>query len=297
MTYSIAEAERLTGIKAHTLRIWEKRYDFLAPERTDTNIRYFNDDQLRKLINVSILLKNNHRISAIAKMDDEVINQIVTSILTSEDTGKDEIIKALVMSMLKLDEVEFNNIFNRQILKQGLVNTILHIIYPFLDQVGVLWGTNKVLPAQEHFTSNLIRQKIISAFESLPQPAADAPKIVLFLLEDENHEIALLLGAFIAKDLGWKVYYLGQNVPSEDIGVLVDYLNPRLLMTMFIIPRAKKRDDCFCEMLVEKNMTLLYGGNPKSFPCTNKSENFVAIQSPDHFIEFLNNSAAQLKEA
>jgi DNA-binding transcriptional MerR regulator len=286
----------LTGIKAHTLRIWEKRYDFLAPERTDTNIRYFNDEQLRKLINVSILLKNNHRISAIAKMDDEVINQIVTGILTSDDTGHDEIIKALVMSMLKLDEEEFNKIFNRQILKQGLVNTILHIIYPFLDQVGVLWGTNKVLPAQEHFTSNLIRQKIISAFESLPQPPPDAPKIVLFLLEDENHEIALLLGAFIAKDLGWKVYYLGQNVPSEDIGVLVDYLNPRLLMTMFIIPRAKKSDGCFCEMLIEKNMTLLYSGNPKSFPCTMKSENFVAIKSPDHFIEFLNNNAAQLKE-
>ena len=253
-SFSIKDLENLSGIKAHTIRIWEKRYDLLVPERTDTNIRYFSDDQLRKLINVSILLKNNHRISAIAKMDDELINQIVTGILTSEDRGKNEIIKALVMSMLKLDEEEFNKIFNRQILKQGLVNTILHIIYPFLDQVGVLWGTNKVLPAQEHFTSNLIRQKIISAFESLPQPAADAPKIVLFLLEDENHEIALLLGAFIAKDLGWKVYYLGQNVPSEDIGVLVDYLNPRLLMTMLIIPRAKKRDDCFCEMLVEKNI-------------------------------------------
>jgi methanogenic corrinoid protein MtbC1 len=230
-------------------------------------------------------------------MEDNVINETVTGILTSEDTGHDEIIKALVMSMLKLDEEEFNKIFNRQILKQGLVNTILHIIYPFLDQVGVLWGTNKVLPAQEHFTSNLIRQKIISAFESLPQPAHDAPKIILFLLEDENHEIALLLGAFIAKDLGWKVYYLGQNVPSEDIGSLVEYLNPRLLMTMFIIPRAKKSDDCFCEMLVEKNMTLLYGGNPKSFPCTIQSENFIAIKNPNHFIEFLNNSFVSFKQA
>ncbi|MFD1314731.1 MerR family transcriptional regulator [Namhaeicola litoreus] len=296
MTYSIAEAERLTGIKAHTLRIWEKRYDFLVPERTDTNIRFFSDDQLRKLINVSILIQNKHRISTIARMDDDEINQTVSGILTSDDTSHDEIIKALVMSMLKLDEAEFNNIFNRQILKQGLVNTILHIIYPFLEQVGVLWGTNKVLPAQEHFTSNLIRQKLISAFESLPQPAPDAPKIVLFLLEDENHEIALLLGAFIAKDLGWKVYYLGQNVPSEDIATLVDYLNPRLLMTMFIIPRPKKRDDSFCEMLVEKNMTLLYGGNPKSFPCTMASENFVAIKNPNHFIDFLNHSLATMKE-
>ena len=298
MNYSIAQAERLTGIKAHTLRIWERRYDFLVPERTETNIRYFSDAQLRKLINVSILLKNNYRISSIAGMSEDLIHSKVGEFLSLEDTENEEVIKALILSMLIMDEGEFNRIFNRLVLRSGLMHTISDVIYPFLGQVGVLWGTNKVLPAQEHFISNLIRQKIISAMESLPQPGENAGKIVFFLMEQETHEIGLLLGAYLAKDLGWKVYYLGQNVPSDDIAMTVELLDPDLLMTMFVAARDYKDDDILCRMIESRKIPLLYSGNLAYLPCKTPSVYHVPVRNPAELISFLqefNANTAQIQ--
>lgn len=298
MNYSIAQAERLTGIKAHTLRIWERRYDFLVPERTETNIRYFSDAQLRKLINVSILLKNNYRISSIAGMSEDLIHSKVGEFLSLEDTENEEVIKALILSMLIMDEGEFNRIFNRLVLRSGLMYTITDVIYPLLGQVGVLWGTNKVLPAQEHFISNLIRQKIISAMESLPQPGENAGKIIFFLMEQETHEIGLLLGAYLAKDLGWKVYYLGQNVPSDDIAMTVELLEPDLLMTMFVAARNYKDDDILCRMIESRKIPLLYSGNLAYLPCKTPSIYHVPVRNPAELISFLqefNANTAQIQ--
>ncbi len=298
MNYSIAQAERLTGIKAHTLRIWERRYDFLVPERTETNIRYFSDAQLRKLINVSILLKNNYRISSIAGMSEDLIHSKVGEFLSLEDTENEEVIKALILSMLIMDEGEFNRIFNRLVLRSGLMYTITDVIYPLLGQVGVLWGTNKVLPAQEHFISNLIRQKIISAMESLPQPGENAGKIIFFLMEQETHEIGLLLGAYLAKDLGWKVYYLGQNVPSDDIAMTVELLEPDLLMTMFVAARDYKDDDILCRMIESRKIPLLYSGNLAYLPCKTPSIYHVPVRNPAELISFLqefNANTAQIQ--
>jgi DNA-binding transcriptional MerR regulator len=298
MNYSIAQAERLTGIKAHTLRIWERRYDFLVPERTETNIRYFSDAQLRKLINVSILLKNNYRISSIAGMSEDLIHSKVGEFLSLEDTENEEVIKALILSMLIMDEGEFNRIFNRLVLRSGLMYTITDVIYPLLGQVGVLWGTNKVLPAQEHFISNLIRQKIISAMESLPQPGENAGKIIFFLMEQETHEIGLLLGAYLAKDLGWKVYYLGQNVPSDDIAMTVELLDPDLLMTMFVAARDYKDDDILCRMIESRKIPLLYSGNLAYLPCKTPSIYHVPVRNPAELISFLqefNANTAQIQ--
>lgn len=298
MNYSIAQAERLTGIKAHTLRIWERRYDFLVPERTETNIRYFSDAQLRKLINVSILLKNNYRISSIAGMSEDLIHSKVGEFLSLEDTENEEVIKALILSMLIMDEGEFNRIFNRLVLRSGLMYTITDVIYPLLGQVGVLWGTNKVLPAQEHFISNLIRQKIISAMESLPQPGENAGKIIFFLMEQETHEIGLLLGAYLAKDLGWKVYYLGQNVPSDDIAMTVELLEPDLLMTMFVAARDYKDDNILCRMIESRKIPLLYSGNLAYLPCKTPSIYHVPVQNPAELISFLqefNANTAQIQ--
>lgn len=298
MNYSIAQAERLTGIKAHTLRIWERRYDFLVPERTETNIRYFSDAQLRKLINVSILLKNNYRISSIAGMSEDLIHSKVGEFLSLEDTENEEVIKALILSMLIMDEGEFNRIFNRLVLRSGLMYTITDVIYPLLGQVGVLWGTNKVLPAQEHFISNLIRQKIISAMESLPQPGENAGKIIFFLMEQETHEIGLLLGAYLAKDLGWKVYYLGQNVPSDDIAMTVELLDPDLLMTMFVAARDYKDDNILCRMIESRKIPLLYSGNLAYLPCKTPSIYHVPVRNPAELISFLqefNANTAQIQ--
>jgi len=143
------------------------------------------------------------------------------------------------------------------------------------------------LPAQEHFASNLIRQKIISAMDTLPPPDRNAPRIIFFLLENESHEIGLLLGAFIAKDLGWRVYYLGQNVPSPDIEMTVELLDPDLLMTMFVAPRHNKSDEILCHLIENHKIPLLYSGNQAYLPCKSPSAYHVPIHSPGEFITYL----------
>ena len=153
-SYSMAQVVSLTGINSHTLRKWESRYDFLVPERTDTNIRYYTDAQLKKLLNISILRNQGVRLSAIGKMTDEEIHKMVEDALLESDQDAD--VKALVLSMINLDEQEFDNIIKSQILKNGILTTFTQVIYPFLHKVGVLWGINKIMPAQEHFVSNLM---------------------------------------------------------------------------------------------------------------------------------------------
>ena len=150
----MSQVETLTGINAHTLRVWERRYNFLLPLRTQTNIRLYTDAQLKKLLNIGILVRNGYRISVIAKMAESEIHNLVTQILTTSSEENHDRINGLVLSMLALDEEGFNLLFNNSVNDTGLISTILDLIYPFLNLVGGLWITNKATPAQEHFISN-----------------------------------------------------------------------------------------------------------------------------------------------
>lgn len=165
-------------------------------------------------------------------MTDEEIHKMVEDALIESDQDAD--VKALVLSMINLDEQEFDNIVKSKILKSGILTTFTQVIYPFLHKVGVLWGINKIMPAQEHFVSNLIRQKICSAIDLLPIAPKNAPKIIMFLAEGESHEIGLLLAHFIAKNLGWRVFYLGQNVPHDNVKTMAELVEPNYLLTFFI---------------------------------------------------------------
>ena len=288
-TYSMAQVETLTGINAHTLRIWERRYDFLTPMRTNTNIRYYSDEQLRKLLNISILNRNGYKISRLASMPDIEIYDLVTQILSRPEEQNDEEISGLILCMLEMNEHEFDKIFQRRVMRSGLLTTVTGLIYPFLNQVGVLWGTSKVMPAQEHFISNLIRQKIVAAIDSIPLASTNAPAIVLFLLDGEDHEIGLLLAAFIAKDLGWRVYYLGQNVPAENIKNVVAITKPKLMMSMFVAPRPSKTSGVLELILNETKVPLLVSGNPDNFRQLNISERTTYLARPEDFVTQLNN--------
>ena len=287
ITYSVAQVEALTGIKAHTLRIWERRYDFLEPMRTPTNIRYYSDAQLKKLLNFGILVRNGYRISKLNDMTDEAIYAAVTEILADPASQDRDEIKGLTISMLEMKEEEFDNIFERQVLRKGFLNAITGMIYPFLQYVGVLWNTNKAMIAQEHFISNLIRQKIISAIERLPKPAQTAPGLVLFLMEGEEHEIGLLLANFIARDMGWRTYYLGQDVPVYNIQKVVEIVEPDLLMSMFVTPRFSKINNYVTGLLEGISIPFLVSGSQDNLQAMGDSEFLVKIMSPHAFQEYL----------
>lgn len=233
-TYSIKDLERLTGIKAHTIRMWEKRYSIVDPERTQSNIRWYSDSDLKKLLNVSILNRNGIKISHLARLTPSQLNQKILEVVRP---GSDYLsqIESLVVSMIELNEERFEKVLNNAIIKMGFEESLFHVIYPFFEKIGVLWQTGTINPAQEHFISNLIRMKLFVAIDSLTAVLeADARRIILFLPEWELHEIGLLAYYYLAKKHGLKVYYLGQNVPMEDLFSVAQVVKPDLLATYFV---------------------------------------------------------------
>ncbi|WP_417872955.1 MerR family transcriptional regulator [Xanthomarina gelatinilytica] len=280
--YTMAQIVALTGVKAHTLRKWETRYNFLEPERTDTNIRYYSDKQLKKLMNIGILTRNGYRISKIDKMSDEEIHKHIATTLI--ESSEEDDISALIISALEMDEVTFDSILKEQIVKRGLLQTTTQIIYPFLNQIGVLWGINKVMPAQEHFVSNLIKKKMFAAIDALPYPKEDAPVIMMFLTENEHHEIGLLLAYYMARDLGWKVYYLGQNVPTENIQQVIDIVKPNAMLSMFITPTQESVKTKLDAILEQTNVPYWVSGNPAVIEGVMEDDRIGFISKPDDLI-------------
>ena len=182
-TYSIKDLEQLSGIKAHTIRIWEVRYGLLKPSRTDTNIRYYDDEQLKRLLNISFLIKQGLKISKISSMDFKDFQDTLASFynLQENDHSTDDKINNLVVAMIELNEELFETVFSSSVHHLGFEGTITKMVYPFLDKVGMLWTMGNIQPAQEHFISNLIRQKIIVAIDKQALPKNINSKFLLFL--------------------------------------------------------------------------------------------------------------------
>ncbi len=235
--YSIKEVENLSGIKAHTLRIWEKRYAIAVPSRSDTNIRYYSADELKKIISVSILNKNGYKISRIAKLSPEELAEIIQDLNTN--SSSEDFIDQMVICLVNLNEIEFTTTLSRIILKIGFEETVTTVLYPFLDRIGVLWVTKKINPAQEHFISNLIRQKIIVAIDALPL-RNEGKSFLFYLREDELHEIGLLFLVYLVKKKGFKTYYLGQSVPIDDVVTTCNIHRPDYLITSIINPSSSQ---------------------------------------------------------
>ncbi len=230
--YSIKDLEHLSGIKAHTIRIWEQRYNFIKPSRTDTNIRYYDDKDLRLVLNISLLKDNGYKISKIAKMTDQQMSEAVLQI-TEKHLRHDDQIHALTLSMVDLDEDRFEKIMSTNILKIGFEKTMINIIYPFLSKIGVLWQTGGINPAQEHFISNLIRQKLIVAIDSQFVSIHDkAKKFLLYLPEGELHEVSLLFSNYIIRSRKNRTIYLGQSLPFHDLHAVYDLHKPEYVMTI-----------------------------------------------------------------
>lgn len=228
--YSIKELEQLSGIKAHTIRIWEKRYSLITPQRTDTNIRFYSDEDLKKIINVSLLNSNGFKISKIAEMSGEEISQKVLA-LSDQQSDHSLHINQLVLSMVQLDEKKFETALSGFFLRYNFEQTMTEIVYPFLRKTGVLWQTHNISPAQEHFISNLIRQKIIVGIDSLPLQSENSTSAILFLPESELHEISLLFSHYLLRKAGFRTIYLGQAVPHRDLLSVFHEYNPDILIT------------------------------------------------------------------
>jgi DNA-binding transcriptional MerR regulator len=229
--YTIAELEKLTGIRAGTIRIWERRYRIIKPHRTDTNRRWYDDEDLVRIINIAILHRHNIKISKIATMTGEEIAARV-ALLTTEtiDTGTQ--LDTLIVAMTELNEKAINDILVRSIITRGFEETFENIVFPFLRRVGVMWQTGSVDIGSEHFISNIFRKRLIVAADSIPQSEIPGRKrVLLFLPEREMHELGLLYFGFVIKKAGHDILYLGQTTPFNALTDVVNRWNPDILVT------------------------------------------------------------------
>ncbi|NNK20608.1 MAG: MerR family transcriptional regulator [Flavobacteriaceae bacterium] len=252
--FSIRDLENLSGIKAHTIRIWEKRYNLLSPERTATNIRTYSLASLQKLLNITLLYNSGYKISKIAKISEDELPIVVRELVANNST-KSHAINAFKLSMINFDLPLFQKTYNSLVAERSFREIFWEVFIPLLNELGLLWQTDTISPSHEHFITNLIKQKIYTSTEKIQavEPSREDKVFVLFLPENEIHEIGLLFVNYELLLRGYKTIYLGQTMPLESLTDLQKYYNNLHFLSYFtVIPTKDGLDqyiDDFNEIL------------------------------------------------
>lgn len=287
--YSIRDLENITGIKAHTIRIWEKRYNLFEPTRTETNLRRYTEADLRKLLNISILNNSGYKISELSTCNNTELNERVSN-LDSKLNYHNQTIDFLTAAMIDMDLDRIEMLLYNAEYKIGFEQTYKEILYPFLAKIGILWQTGVIEPFREHFVSNIIRRKIIGAIEnSRFKPRHNAPTAVLFLPEHELHELGLLYYEYLLKREGYKTIYLGQIVPFINLVELAKLTQFDLMICSLTMPFPKSTPETYIEALLNDlpGKKILVTGLAAQ-QVTLNAENLHVFNNPDALIELLN---------
>jgi DNA-binding transcriptional MerR regulator len=279
--YSIRDLDKLSGIKAHTIRVWERRYGIVKPQRTGTNRRRYDDADLRRIINISILRRNGFKISEIAGFNESDIEGKV-SFLSKEVFNSDTQIDSLVMAMVDLNENAINDLLNRSMMNKGLEETMTSLVLPFLKRIGVMWQTGSADIGTEHFVSNIFRKKLIASIENLsPELKTERKKVILFLPENELHEIGLLFFYYLVKKEGHESLYLGQSTPLSSVVLANEQWKADILITglMSRFPDFKA-DDYIKELAASfKVQKILVAGDLGRIAAITKYKNVFPLNS------------------
>ena len=287
--YSIKDLEKLSGIKAHTIRIWEKRYGMFEPKRTDTNIRYYMDDDLKKLLNIALLNRYGYKISKISEMSDEEIASKVTEV-SEEINEYDAQLDALTISMIEIDEIKFDRIVNQNIASIGFEQTMLDVIYPFLDKLGVLWFTGSINAAQESFMANLIRQKIYVAIDKLHLDFNEDPTtVLLYMPEGENQELSMLFIHYMLKARNFRVVNLGQNITFDDLRDAHRIIRPDYILTMINEPRHRGTIQDYVSRISDffNETKVIFSGYQVIQQNVQSARNYVILKSLDEVLQYM----------
>ena len=284
-SYTIKDLENLSGIKAHTIRIWEKRYGLLVPQRTDTNIRRYSDDDLKKIINISLLVNRGFKISKIAALSEEELSQHALN-AHSKHEDVDDRIEKLIFYMLSLDVKKLEEEVEKLIDEVGMEKAIFRYTFPLMEKIGLLWQANSIVPAQEHFVFNFLRQKLIIETDKLPKPDEQASLSGLFFLpEGENHEFSLLFYNYLARKKGHYTLYLGQSVPLSDILTIAESFHFDYYFTAIITSTPKNDFEQFMEDFsrqVPTSMLYITGKEAQQYK-RKHPRNTRIINHPDKF--------------
>ncbi|WP_207495358.1 MerR family transcriptional regulator [Aridibaculum aurantiacum] len=228
--FTIKDLENLSGVKAHTIRIWEQRYSFIKPQRTGTNIRYYSNEELKTILNIALLNRYGYKISHIDKMDTRELEERIQN-LAAVHAKQESVLNQLISHMVEMEIDDFDDVLSGYIAAHGIDKTIMDVIFPFLEKVGILWQTNHIYPAQEHLVTNVIRQKLVVGIENVSNNWRSDKLVLLYLPENEFHELGLLYVNYLLKKRGVRSLYLGASLPLKDLEVVVKMKNPLYLHT------------------------------------------------------------------
>lgn len=282
--YSIKDLESLSGIKAHTIRIWEKRYQLLDPERSDTNIRFYSNEDVKRILNVAMLVKNGYKISNVASFDAAKLQyEVLRQNRNLSDPEKN--IDRLILHTVNLDLMGFELLISKIIEENGFPKVIQNVVFPFFERIGVLWQAGSIFVTHEHFVSNLVRKHLIVETARANNLSSDK-SMLFFLPEDEMHELGLLFLNYLAANAGYRCIYLGQNVPFDDLSQLLKNHPFDMIATSFIYAIEKEALEHYLISLsrIYKNKIIISGRqigiNRPSVP-----SNVVVVKNAGEFIK------------
>ena len=279
-TFTIQDFEILTGIKAHTIRIWEKRYNILTPSRINRNVRVYSLSELQKILNISLLYKNNYKISKIAKLSDDLLSEEAKTVALSDFSNNYEI-NSLLLCMYSFDENLFQNTYLKLSKKDSFIEIFSNTYIPLLNHLGLLWQTNSIKPAHEHFISNLIYQKIALNTAALPNiETTKEPVNVLFLPFGEIHDLGLFFLNYYLKLKGERTVYLGKSIPFDNLFYVNSQIKSITWITYFMLDTSTEEKTMFLdnvEKLVSnnKNTSVIVGNIWDDFSKENKNEKII----------------------
>jgi DNA-binding transcriptional MerR regulator len=279
-TFTIQDFEILTGIKAHTIRIWEKRYNILTPSRINRNVRVYSLSELQKILNISLLYKNNYKISKIAKLSDDLLSEEAKTVALSDFSNNYEI-NSLLLCMYTFDENLFQNTYLKLLKKDSFIEIFSNTYIPLLNHLGLLWQTNSIKPAHEHFISNLIYQKIALNTAALPNiETIKEPVNVLFLPFGEIHDLGLFFLNYYLKLKGERTVYLGKSIPFDNLFYVNSQIKSITWITYFMLDTSTEEKTMFLdnvEKLVSnnKNTSVIVGNIWDDFSKENKNEKII----------------------
>lgn len=266
MRFQIRDLEQFTGVKAHTIRVWERRYGLLKPDRTDTNIRTYDVDELKTILNVAYLNQRGHKISKLAAMAGAERERKVREVAL-QDGSTDGMLNTLVMAMLSFDEELFERSCDEHERLHGFRSLVEGVLVKLLERIGLLWQSSAICPAQEHFVSNLVRQRLIVAVSQLPKVADGGALNVLYLPEEEIHELGLLYIHYLLRAQGQRTVYLGQSVPRGDLMQVVSLYNGPIRFITLLIVRPGPEEalgylQALRQSMPDERITFLAAGMP-----------------------------------
>lgn len=259
--YSIKDLENFTHIKAHTLRIWEQRYNLLSPERTDTNIRLYSDRDLKKILNINLLYNNGLKISKIAKLKENEIFQLANELLLLPIENEASQVDYLINKIMDFDEFSIIQKLDQLTQNDSLEHVFSKVLIPVLQKIGELWQVDSINISHEHFFSSLIRDYMIRSLPQIENPREAKPKVLLFLRESEFHELALVFYNYYLRQKGYATIYLGQSLPMEDVELAIRAIKPDLIFTSLIAKLDEREFVEFFERIEENfDLSKLYVG-------------------------------------